>query len=127
MWWLAIAEGWAAVPVVYDQADASDVIAEVSRRTGLPPSELVATRLDQVLQTPATAVGDAAIRRCARPAGATPSTTMIEARAEIARGESAWATDHDPYAAIDHLDLAVAAMGCLGEIVDREIAATAFA
>lgn len=118
----------AAVPVVFDTADSAGVIAEVSRRTGLPETELTAVKLDQLMQAPPGAIGDAALRRCPRLAGPVQRTaTLFDVRAEVARGEAAWASERDLYAAIDHLDLAVSTMGCLEEVVDRPLAATAFA
>ncbi|MCK6507613.1 hypothetical protein L6R53_30315 [Myxococcota bacterium] len=110
----------AGVPVVVDGGDAAAVPARVSERTGLPVDQLALVELSSLLDDPPQALGDAVMRRCA---GA--PTRMEAVRADLVRAEAAW-TRRDRVTAFDHLDLAVAQLGCLGELVDREVAARTF-
>lgn len=110
----------AAVPVVHDGGDRAEVLTRVADRTGLPPDQLEAVPLDRLLGEPVQALGGGVMRRCtgAPTARATPES-------ELVRAEAAWAQG-DEVGALDHLDLAVAALGCLSELVDPTVAARTF-
>lgn len=110
----------AGVPVVIDGADAAAVPTLVSERTGLPVDQLEVVPLSTLLDDPPQALGDAVMRRCVGE-----PTRMEAVRADLVRAEAAW-TRRDRVAAFDHLDLAVAQLGCLGELVDRAVAARTF-
>ncbi|MEQ1568657.1 MAG: hypothetical protein ABMA64_23665 [Myxococcota bacterium] len=120
MWWAVAAS--AAVPVVYDGADGVSVVIAVADRAGLPATQLAPTKLDELLATEPAVLGDAAMRRCSRA-----PATSLEIQAEVVRAETAWAADRDGPAAMDHLDLVVGSIGCAAELVDRRVAASAFA
>lgn len=108
------------IPVVHDGGDATEVVAFASTKSGLATAELTALPLDTLLAAPPQAQGDAVIRRCAK----TP-TQMAEVHADLARAEAAFAK-RDPFGAMDHLDLAVATLGCLSQIVEPEAASRIF-
>lgn len=116
-WFIAARAG---IPVIHDGGVAAEVIAAASARTGLPQTELTAQALDTLLAAPPQVLGDAVIRRCAKTA-----TQMPEVFAELARAEVAFAKQ-DPFGAMDHLDLAVATLGCLDQIVEPDAAARVF-
>lgn len=110
----------AGVPVVFEGVDGTSVLAKVSERTGLPADQLDALPLDTLRGAPPGARGEAVLRRC--------STAPVEAdpvRADFARARAAF-VDGNRFRAMDHLDLAVARIGCLSEVVDRDVAAQVF-
>ena len=120
---LTIPLAQAGVPVIYDGVsggDAASLLASVSEHTGLAAAELDAMPLDELLAAPPQALGDAVMRRCA--GGPTELETV---RAELVRAEAA-GQQGDHLGAQDHLDLAVANLGCLGELVDTRVAARIF-
>lgn len=110
----------AGVPVVFDSGDPTQVPAQVAARTGLPTSQLDATPLRDLLAQPPQALGDAVMRRCTSGPG-----QMTGVQSELVRAEAAWSAGQ-PLTALDHLDLAVAQLGCLGELVDPAVAARVF-
>ena len=120
--WLALLSltALAGVPVVIDGGDATAVPALVAQRTGLPVDQLEIFDLGDLLTQPPQVLGDAVMRRCSGAA-----TRMEAVRADLVRAEAAWAR-RDRVGAFDHLDLAVAQLGCLGELVDRSVAARIF-
>jgi hypothetical protein len=111
---------WGGVPVVFDGGDPASVRASVAEMTGLPDDQLDAVPLDRLLVSPPQLLGDAVMRRCSGQ-----PTTMAVVHADLQRAEAAWARRDAPNA-IDQLDLAVAALGCLSEIVERPTAARIF-
>lgn len=117
---LFLSAALAATPIVHDSPDSAAIRAAVASRTGLPPDQLEPIALKTVLEQPTTALGNMAVRRCAGGPG-----SMAEARAEIVRAEAALRTG-DTVAIATHLDLAVARLGCLTEVVDAPVAARAF-
>lgn len=121
-WWIAFSGVAAAgVPVVFDGSTAEEALAAVAERTGLPESQLDALPLATLRETPPDVRGDAVLRRCA--------TTPIEGdpvRTDLARARAAFVKD-DRFKAMDYLDLAVAKIGCLSEVVDPPVAAQVFA
>lgn len=110
----------AGTAVIYDQGDPTTLVAEVAQRTGLPVSQLEPRSLDQLLKAAPSALGDAVIRRCA---GAPTQGSAVET--ELARAQAAFATGN-LIATQDHLDLAVADLGCLGELVNPTVGASIF-
>jgi hypothetical protein len=117
---LMITAPYAATPVVVDGAGLEAAAAEVSARTGLPRDQLEPLDIAKLLDKPPQVVGQAVLRRCVQePMGMEP------ARAELARAVAAQQSG-DPVGALDHLDLAVASLGCLSELVDRATAARIF-
>ena len=110
----------AAVPLVYADGAPATVMAEVERATGLPPGQLEPVAMTALLGKPPAMVGSGALRHCA---GAV--VRGGELRAAALRAEAA-ATGGDPSAAQDQLDLALSAMGCLGERVEPPVAARIF-
>jgi hypothetical protein len=117
--WLSWA-AYAQTPIMYDRENPAEVLEAVVARTGLPADQLAAVSLDATLANAPAALGDAAMRRCSGSA-----TTGAAIAAELARGEAAW-TQGDPATASDHLDLAVAQIGCLQELVDVGVAGRVF-
>ncbi len=97
-----------------------EVVAAVASRTGLPADQLEALPLDQLLKAAPEALGEAVLRRCTRE-----GTRGDLIRSELARAESAFAGG-DRGGAQDHLDLAVAQLGCLVELPDARVAARVF-
>ncbi len=118
--WLLLGTALAGVPVVFDGGAAGDVVATVAGQTGLPAEQLDATTLDDLLEQPPQVLGDGVIRRCV-----TGPAQGSEVQADLVRAEAAWARG-DATSAQDHLDLAVARLGCLGELVDPSTAARVF-
>lgn len=110
----------AGTPVVHDGADGSEVVAAVAARTGLPPSQLDPVHLDTLLRASPEVVGDAVLRRCARG-----DSNNEAVRTDLTRAEIAWA-QADTVGTLDHLDLAVARLGCLTEVVDAPVASRVF-
>jgi hypothetical protein len=108
------------VPVVFDGGEAPTVVEAVAARTGLPADQLDAIALSELMQRAPEAVGGAVMRRCTR----SPSQVAL-ANAELARAEAAWVKG-DAALAMDHLDMAVAMLGCLSELVDARTAAKVF-
>src|SRR5262245_57688433 len=116
MWlWLGVAR--AAIPVVLDGVDGTASVTRVAQKTGLPATQFGPAGLDQLLTADPGVLGDATIRRCSKD----PSTNL-DLQAELVRAESAWTSDRSASGAMDHLDLLVARMGCLGELVDPKVA-----
>jgi hypothetical protein len=120
--WFTVSIAVAAVPVVQDGADGAAAVLQVAERTGLPATQLVPQKLDELLAADPAVLGDGAIRRCSKT-----QATNLELQAEIVRAESAWTNERDGGAAMDHLDRVVAEMGCLSELIDGKVAADAFA
>ena len=123
--WLVLAAGLAqaaGIPVVYDATrdTAATVVAQVTQRTGLPAEQLEAVPLSVVLKAPIRAVGAAALRHCT----STP-TRMLDVRADMVRAEAALSRA-DLRGAADQLDLAVAKLACLQELVEPPVAARIF-
>jgi len=108
------------VPLVYDGPDPAALVAEAARLTGLTADQFTPQALDGLLTAPTVVVGDAVLRPCVRDL-----STVSEVRADLARAEAAWLQSALPVA-VDHLDLAVAHLGCLSEVVDRGVAARVF-
>lgn len=111
----------AATPVVVDGTASPQLLAEVSALTGLPAEQLVVQALDPLLQAPPQTLGDAIVRRCTGEA-----TRGEQVLTELVRATAAWNGSQDEVATQDHLDLAVAHLGCLGELADPQVAAQVF-
>lgn len=108
----------AGTPVVHDGGAPDQVLAETASRTGLPADQLTAVDLEALLAAPPQAIGGAVVRRCTK--GPTQNAVV---QTELVRAEAALVSGGDP---LDHLDLAVAELGCLGELVDAKTAARLF-
>lgn len=108
----------AGTPIVYDGGVGPEIIAATAARTGLPQEQLSAVPLDTLLVSPPEGLGGAVVRRCTKG----PSQNAI-VQTEFKRAEAAMLSGGD---ALDHLDLAVAEIGCLGELVDAKTAAAVF-
>jgi hypothetical protein len=121
MWLISTTLAHAGTPVVHDGGSPTEVVAAVSSRTGLPNTQLDAIPLDTLLDAPPQALGGAVVRRCTK--GPTQNAAV---ESEVVRAEAALVVNKDPVGAMDHLDLAVAELGCLGELVDTKIAAKVF-
>lgn len=117
---LLLFPAFAGVPVVTDAADHAAALAAVAARSGLPADQLEAVSLKIVLDSPPQALGQAVLRRCT-----SETTTMEAVRADLMRAEAAW-LKRERVEAFDHLDLAVAHLGCLGERVDGPSAGRVF-
>ena len=109
----------AGVPVVYD-GDAAAALALAAARSGLPRDQLEPVPLDSLLSGIPRAIGGATLRHCAGE----PSR-MDEIRAARVRAETSW-REGDVAAAMDHLDLGMARLGCLVEKVDGKVATRLF-
>lgn len=107
-------------PVVFDGGDGPTMAARVAERTGLPPSQLEPVALSELFAADPQVLGAAAMRHCTRD-----RTTNEQIRTLLVRAENAWA-ERDRGSAMDKLDLAVAELGCLGELVDAPVAARVF-
>lgn len=119
MWWWLVSAAW-ATPVLYEGGTEAGAVATVAARTGLPAAQLEAMSLVELRERPPAVLGEAVLRRCTgQPA------TNADVRAELARAEVALAED-DMVAVTDHLDLAVARMSCLSEVVDGPAVARVF-
>jgi hypothetical protein len=115
---VALAHG--GTPLLVEGEDREAAARDVSARTGLPRDQLDPLDISSLLDKPPQVIGDAVLRRCVRqPVGMEP------ARAELARAVVAQQSS-DLVGALDHLDLAVASLGCLSELVDRTAAARIF-
>jgi hypothetical protein len=121
MWFISTTLAFAGTPVVHDGGVPTEVIATVSSRTGLPTTQLDSIPLDTLLGAPPQALGGAVVRRCTK--GPTQNAAV---ESEVVRAEAALVVNTDVVGAMDHLDLAVAELGCLGELVDTETAARVF-
>jgi len=108
------------IPVVYDGGDAAQIVASVAARADMPATDLVATPLESLLGAPALAVGDAELRRCAGD-----PASMAAVLAELVLADGAFEA-REKAEAMDHLDRAVAQMGCLSEVVEPRAAARGF-
>ncbi|MCB9777472.1 MAG: hypothetical protein H6742_02785 [Alphaproteobacteria bacterium] len=110
------------VPIVHDvdATTAATLPGVVAERTGLPAEQLATVDLDQLLDAPPQVLGDAVLRRCTGQ-----PTTMAQVEAELVRAEASW-EDRQRVDAFDRLDLAVAQLGCLGEIVRPALASRIF-
>jgi hypothetical protein len=115
-----VALALAGTPLVLEGVDGDTAVGEVSSRTGLPADQLEPLDIASLLDAPPQVVGAAVLRRCVRD-----TVGMESVRAELARAEAARRSG-DPVGALDHLDLAVAGLGCLSELVDRPVAARIF-
>lgn len=122
LWWLGFWTALAETPVLYEEGSADDAVSAVMQRTGLPADQLLAQHVGVLIQRPPVVLGDAVVRHCAGQ----PSTTMTEIRAEIARARAALEKDASPGAALDHLDLAIAGLGCLRELAEPQPLAELF-
>jgi hypothetical protein len=116
---VAVGAAFAGVPVVHD-GDGGAAVSQVAQRTGLPPDQLEAVPLSQLLEAPTSVLGAAAMRHCSGAA-----TRVGDVKAELVRAEAALREGEDR-SAMDHLDLAVAAMGCLSELVEPGVGARVF-
>jgi len=96
------------------------MVAAASERTGLPADQFDAIHIGTLRDKPPQGMGEIAVRRCARQ-----PTQNSGVRAELVRAEAALGID-DMIAVADHLDLAVADLSCLTEIVEAGVAARAF-
>ncbi len=110
----------AGIPLVHEGGEAAALIAAASERSGLPVDQLTAIDVGKLRTKPPQGLGDIAVRRCARQ-----PTQNSAVRAELVRAEAALGID-DMIATADHLDLAVAELSCLTEVVDAAVAARAF-
>lgn len=110
----------AGTPLLYDSGSAAVHVAAVAERTGLPADQLDPVALTALRERPPMALGEAVVRRCTGGA-----STNAEVRAELVRAEVALA-EGDDVAVVDHLDLAVARLGCLSEVVDGPAVARVF-
>ena len=110
----------AGIPLVHEGGDSSALIAEASSRTGLPADQFEAIDIGKLREESPHGMGEIAVRRCARQ-----PTDNSGVRAELVRAEAALGID-DLIATADHLDLAVAALGCLTEIVEANVTARTF-
>ena len=117
---LIAAAAHAGIPLVHEGGDAEALTAEASERTGLPADQFTAVDVGVLRQKPPQGLGEIAVRRCARQ----PSQNSA-VRAELVRAEAALGVD-DLMATTDHLDLAVAELGCLSEVVEASVAARVF-
>ncbi|HHO50059.1 MAG TPA: hypothetical protein ENK18_04105 [Deltaproteobacteria bacterium] len=120
MLWILTYPLLAGTPVVFDGGSGAEVVSAVAARTGLPPSQLSAVSLDTLLQATPEVLGDAVMRRCARS-----SSSNEVVRTDLTRAEIAWA-QADALNTMDHLDLAVARLGCLTEVVEPRVASRVF-
>ena len=102
----------AATPVIYDGPSATEAIAQVSDRTGLPADQLTPVTFRELIAAPPATRGAAVLRHCS-----SAPVDMPTLRAELARAEAAWQRS-EPQAAMDHLDLAVAWMSCLTALAE---------
>lgn len=118
LWLIQVAV--AGTPLVYAEGDPAAHREAASARTGLPPEQLDPVPLSQLLAAPPGSLGDLVLRRCAGP-----TTDNAAVRGELARAEAALARQ-DLVAVQDHLDLAVALAGCLGEVAERPTLARVF-
>ncbi len=116
-WLLLQGAVMAGIPVV---SDGEEVLELVSQRTGLPLSQLDPVSVTELLEIPPRALGDAVIRHCAGE-----PVRMVDVRTEQVRAAAAWSRG-DTLAAMDHLDVAVARLSCLSELVDPEVVAGLF-
>ena len=116
-----IGSAWAGIPVILDETDGTSALAQVAQRTGLPEAQLDALYLRDLLDQDPSILGQAVLRHCA---GAPTRAGGI--RTEVARAEAAW-RDGNALATMDHLDLAIAQLGCLVEFVEPTIASRMFA
>ena len=111
----------AATPVVVDGPAPPQLLAELSALTGLPTEQLQVQALEPLLAAPPQALGDAVVRRCTGEA-----TRTDQVQTELVRASAAWSGGQDEVGTQDHLDLAVAYLGCLGELADAPVAAQVF-
>ena len=118
LFWVHAAFG--GTPVVFDEGSGDEALAYVAERTGLPVTQLTAWPLGEVLEASPEALGDAVLRRCSREV-----TDPEAVRTDVARAEAAWLA-RDIITTMDHLDLAVSRLGCLGGVVDSKVAGRAF-
>jgi len=109
-----------ATPVVHDGGEGDAHVAAVVARSGLPQDQLRAVPVSEVFQRPPVTLGEAVVRRCAGI-----QATFAEARGDFVRAEASL-TAEDEMATADHLDLAVAKLGCLSEVADGPTAAKVF-
>ncbi|MFT4622774.1 MAG: hypothetical protein ACI8PZ_001430 [Myxococcota bacterium] len=116
----SISTALAGVPVVHEGGDPGAAIAAASERSGLPADQLTAVAVSGLLSSPPTAVGDTVVRRCARGPARMTDVSVELVRAEAALGSS------DAVRTLDHLDLAVAQLGCLTEVADADRVALGF-
>ncbi|MEO0601835.1 MAG: hypothetical protein AAF211_10390 [Myxococcota bacterium] len=118
--WLLAQGALAGVPVVFEGVDGPAAVAAVAERTGLLEGELEPLPLGTLLKSAPDARGEAVLRRCpSAPVEGDP------VRADYARSKAAFVKG-DRFRAMDQLDLAVAKIGCLSEVVDRRLAARVF-
>ena len=108
----------AGVPVIHD-GGGPELLEQVASRTGLPTSQLDSVSLSTLLEEPPQALG-AALRHCA----GTPNRSA-DVRADLVRAEAAWA-EGERRKAMDHLDLAMAHIGCLEELAEPAVVARVF-
>jgi hypothetical protein len=118
LWLVPTALG--GTPLLFAEGDPVALRESTSARTGLPPDQLDPLPLRSVLTSPPGSLGDLVLRRCAGP-----PTDNTAVRGELARAEAALARQ-DGLAVQDHLDLAVALAGCLGEVAERPTLAKLF-
>lgn len=125
----AVVSAIAGVPVLYDGGEETAVLALVAARTGLPLEALTAWPLNRLLDGPPMVLGDAVLRRCTSQPHRTEGsgTQNNTVKAEWVRATAAWSARADAFATDDHLDLAVATLGCLNELVDVGVASEVFA
>jgi hypothetical protein len=108
------------IPVVYDGGDAVAIVASVAERSGMATTDLVATSLADLIGGDALILGDGELRPCAHgPA------TAAEVDATVAEAEAAFAA-RAREKALDGLEIAVAQLGCLTEVVAPQVAARGF-
>lgn len=109
-----------ALPLVHDGEDAATARARVVKASGLPPEQLAPQALDTLLTRPAAVIGRGALRHCAGAPTRGPELRAFAVRAEgaVRAGDAA--------AALDQLDLGLAAAGCLAEKVEPAVVARLF-
>ncbi len=117
---LLVLPALAGIPVVHDGGDPAAHVAAAAERTGLPADQLTAIDVSTLLDEPPSALGKGVVRRCAR----TPAR-MTDVRTQLVRADAAVA-EGDAVSVFDHLDLALAQLGCLTEVADPDEVALGF-
>ena len=116
LWAIGASPALAGVPVVHDGEDAVTRAALVDQ-TGLPASQFDLLSLREARKLAPRVVGAATLRHCSGS-----PTRAAELRALQVRAESAL-RDGEASVAQDHLDLAIAGLGCLSEPVEAKVGA----
>lgn len=111
---------WAADLVVYGEGDGAAAVAQVAAHTGLAADTLRPLSLTELTATRAPTVTGGRAIPCA---GAPSTNAQVKAAADTAAGDVAY-MDYEQ--AKTHADAAAAALGCLSEPIDADVAAEVF-